>query len=247
MSRNAESWDVGRAEQEIGVTFKDPSLLEEALTHSSYVNENPEVQFADSQRLEFLGDAILDFVVGEWLFARYSDAREGELTSIRARLVQTSGLARLAREIHLGAFLRLGRGEEGSGGRARPANLCAAFEALVGAIYRDQGIDLARRFVRGFLERHAQEIDAARALRDPKSLLQEYTQAHLRATPHYRIVHEEGPDHAKRFTARVSVKQEVWGEGTGSSKQAAEQASAEAALARCVERPRGGELETGCA
>jgi ribonuclease-3 len=246
MSFNAASWNLGQAESEMGLAFKDPSLLEEALTHSSYVNENPEAQFADSQRLEFLGDAILDFVVGEWLFARYPDAREGELTSIRARLVQTSGLARLAREINLGAYLRLGRGEEGSGGRERAVNLCAAFEALVGAIYRDQGIAAARRFVRRFLERHAQEIDAARAVRDPKSLLQEYTQAHMRATPHYRIVREEGPDHAKRFTAQVFVKQERWGEGSGSSKQAAEQASARAALVRCAAFPTGGELETGC-
>ena len=223
--------DLQSIQASLGIVFRDGSLLDEALTHSSYVNESAEAEGPDSQRLEFLGDAILDLVVGEWLFDRYPDAREGELTTLRAGVVHTDGLAAFAREIGIGAMLRLGHGEGASGGGDRPANLCAAFEALVGAIYRDQGIDAAKSWSVVFLERHASEIDAQRLTKDPKSCLQEYTQAELRTTPTYRTVSEEGPDHAKTFTAQVLVKSTVWGEGAGGSKQAAEQAAAVAALA----------------
>jgi len=227
-----EMWELSLQElqKRLGITFHDVSLLEEALTHSSFVNESPSSGQADNQRLEFLGDAILDFIVGEWLFLRYPDAHEGDLTSIRAYVVRTESLAELARELGLGAYLRLGRGEEASGGRERPANLCAAFEALVGAIYLDQGIRTVRSWLHHLLESHAQEIDAHRETKDAKSLLQEYTQGKLHVTPSYRIIREEGPDHAKVFTAQAIVGQEIWGEGTGTSKQAAEQAAAAAAL-----------------
>ena len=214
----------------ISQAFQDPALLMQALTHPSFVNEYADLGLADNQRMEFLGDAILDFLVGEWLFHRYPDAQEGELTGIRAHLVRTEGLAVFAREINLGAFLRLGKGEAASGGHQRPANLCAGFEALVGAMYLDQGLERTREWVARFLDERSEEIDAQRASKDAKSLLQEYTQASLRVTPSYRIVREEGPDHAKVFTAQVSVGHQVWGQGTGSSKQAAEQAAAEKAL-----------------
>lgn len=213
-----------------GLTFRQEALLQQALTHSSFLNECPDVGLQDNQRLEFLGDAILNFLVAEWLFERYPDAREGELTALRAHIVRTEGLSAFAREINLGAYLRLGKGEAASGGRDRPANLCAAFEALVGALYLDQGLAVARDWVRGFLERRACEIDRRRTSKDPKSLLQEYVQASLHITPAYQIVHEEGPDHAKVFTARVLVGGDVWGEGKGTSKQLAEQAAAEVAL-----------------
>lgn len=214
----------------IGIFFRDPLLLEQALTHRSFVNEFPEPNLSDNQRLEFLGDAIVDFLVAEWLYRRYPDAREGELTSIRAHIVRTEGLAAYAQEIDLGAYLLLGKGEAASGGHLRPANLCAGFEALVGAIYLDQGLAIVRAWLTGFLERHAAEIDRQRRTKDAKSLLQEQIQSELRVTPSYRIIREEGPDHAKIFTAQVLVEQEVWGEGEGPSKQAAEQAAAEAAL-----------------
>lgn len=216
----------------IGVTFRHIPLLAAALTHSSFVNECPQVDLPDNQRLEFLGDAILDFLVGEWLYLRYPDASEGELTSIRARVVCTESLADFAREVDLGSCLRLGRGEAASGGHGRSANLCAGLEALVGAIYLDQGISVVRSWVCSLLERHAQEIDSQRKLRDAKSLLQEYTQGHLRIAPSYRIVGEKGPDHAKVFAAEVVLGDDVWGEGTGTSKQLAEQAAAAAALRR---------------
>ena len=212
------------------VAFQRKELLEQALTHSSFVNECPDLGLADNQRLEFLGDAILDFLVAEWLYARYPDAPEGELTALRAHVVHTEGLCAFAREINLGPYLRLGRGEAASGGHDRPANLCAGFEALVGAIYLDQGLATTRAWVHGLLERHGEEIDDQRTSKDAKSLLQEHVQADLHVTPAYQIVREEGPDHAKVFTARALVGGSVWGEGTGSSKQLAEQAAAEAAL-----------------
>lgn len=230
MDQNESETGLKALQAKIHYTFRNPDLLAQALTHRSFVNELPQGDLLDNQRLEFLGDAILNFVVAEWLYMRYPDAREGELTSLRAHIVQTGGLASYARELGLGQYLRLGKGEAASGGMHRPANLCAAFEALVGAIYLDQGLEATHRWVTGLLDRHAQEIDSQRANKDAKSLLQERTQSLLHATPVYRIVREEGPDHAKVFTAQVLVLGEIWGEGKGNSKQAAEQSAAEAAL-----------------
>jgi ribonuclease-3 len=221
---------IAGLEAKIGVEFENGELLLRAVTHGSYANERVGADVADNQRLEFLGDAILDFVVGEWLYARYPDAPEGELTSLRAHVVSTRGLAAFAREIDLGSELRLGRGESASGGHNREANLCAAFEALVGAIYLDRGMDAARQWVGRFLREHAGAIDARRRTKDAKSLLQEHTQAELHVTPKYTIVEETGLDHAKTFVAQVVVGSEVWGEGTGPNKQAAEQAAAATAL-----------------
>lgn len=223
-------FDLEAFQAGIGLAFCDPTLLQQALTHRSLVNEYADLGLADNQRLEFLGDAILGFLVGEWLYARYPDVREGELTSLRAHVVRTEGLASFAGEIELGSYLRLGRGEAASGGAMRSANLCDGFEALVGAIYLDQGLDVARVWVHAFLEGHAPEIDQQRKSKDAKTQLQEYTQGQLHVTPSYRIAREEGPDHAKVFTSQVLVDQDVWGEGIGPSKQTAEQAAAEAAL-----------------
>jgi ribonuclease III len=223
---------LDQLQAQIGIAFQQPTLLLEAMTHSSFVNELPDTTWTDNQRLEFLGDAILDFLVGEWLFRRYTDAPEGELTGLRAHIVRTEGLALFARELGLGRFLRLGRGEDASGGRERTANLCAGFEALVGALYLDQGIEVTRHYVQDRLNAHAEEIDSQRAAKDAKSRLQELTQSSSRVTPIYRIVREEGPDHAKVFTAQVLLSGELWGQGMGTSKQAAEQAAAADALRR---------------
>lgn len=218
-------------EAKLGLTFRNRELLLQSLTHSSFVNEHPDQELMDNQRLEFLGDAALDLLVGEWLYRRYPDAQEGELTSLRARIVRTHGLAALAREFELGECLRLGKGEAASGGHRRAANICAAFEALVGAIYLDQGVETARAWVHNILNRHAEAIDAQRRAKDSKSRLQEFTQAHLRVTPSYRLVRAVGPDHAKVFTSQTVIDDQVWGEGSGPSKQIAEQAAAETALA----------------
>ena len=228
--------DLAAFQERLGIQFRDPGLLQMALTHASYINELVSPTTDDNQRLEFLGDAILDFVVGDWLFQRYPDAREGELTSIRADVVRTSGLAAFAREIGLGEHLRLGRGEHANGGGSRAGNLCAAFEALVGAIYLDQGIAVAQAWVIALIERHAQTIDGRRSSKDAKSQLQEIAQARHHITPTYRIVDAKGPDHAKVFTAEVLIGEQALGAGSGNSKQAAESAAARAALAELKPR-----------
>jgi len=214
----------------IAFAFQNPALLREALTHSSLMNECPDLGILDNQRLEFLGAALLDVLVGEWLFDRYPDAREGELTMLRAQLVRNESLSAWAAQLDLGSYLLLGKGEAASGGRARAANLCAGLEALVGAIYLDQGLEATRAWIWRFLEQRAQEIDQMRSAKDAKSQLQEFTQGALKLTPSYRTIRQAGPDHARVFTAQALVGEEVWGEGSGPSKQIAEQAAAEAAL-----------------
>jgi ribonuclease III len=216
----------------IDASFENVALLDQALTHSSFVNESPTSQGRDNQRLEYLGDAVLDFLVGEWLYKSYPDAQEGELTSLRAQVVRNESLAEWGRRLGIGQYLRMGRGEAATGGPDRDANLGAAVEALIGALYLDRGLDDTRVFVNAFLEKRAEEIELAHAMKDAKSYLQEHIQSTLRETPHYQIVSEEGPDHAKIFTAVVVVNNVIWGEGTGGSKQAAQQAAAGDAIER---------------
>jgi ribonuclease III len=229
-----DSWQARLAtfEQKLGFTFTQPTLLLQALTHPSFTNESPSYQQDDNQRLEFLGDALIGFLVGEWLYTRYPEAREGELTSLRAHLVRTESLASFARDLDVGAYLRFGRGEGASGGPQRDANLCDAFEAIVGAMYLDAGLASALDWLEQLLTTRSNDIEIHRRVRDNKSQLQEYAQGRYKLTPLYRIVHSEGPDHAKQFTAEVTVNDIVWGQGSGPSKQAAEQAAAAAALVR---------------
>ena len=205
--------------------------MQEALTHSSFANENEDAELRHNQRLEFLGDAVLDLIVGHWLYERLPDAPEGELTTLRARIVRTESLAALASEIELGRYLRFGRGEEVSGGRDKPANLCAAYEALAGAIYLDQGLAAVERWFLPALERQALELEGAREAKDAKTELQELVQAKLHVTPHYELVSAAGPDHARTFVVRVLVNDACWGAGSGPSKQLAQQAAAREALA----------------
>ena len=214
----------------LGYQFKKPELLLQALTHPSYINELSAGIEDDNQRLEFLGDAILGFLVGEWLFNRYPEAREGELTSLRAHLVRTESLAGFARELTVGQYMRFGRGERANGGGQREANLCAAFEALVGAIFLDSDMDTTRIWLHALLVPRAKDVDDHRSARDPKSCLQEYVQGRYKITPMYSIIASEGPDHAKQFTSEVTVNGQPWGRGIGYSKQAAEQVAATAAL-----------------
>lgn len=221
--------DLDSFQQRIGYSFRDPVLLLRALTHSSYVNEHPEDEEADNQRLEFLGDAVLDFITGAWVYRHYPDFDEGRMTRMRAALVRTKMLAQLARQIGLGQALRLGKGEEDAGGRERDANLGDAFEALVGALYLDGGPAAAEPFVESLIGPLAEATLAVEADWDAKSRLQEWSQAELGVTPHYRIAAEEGPDHAKTFVAEVLLARKVAGRGSGPSKQAAEQSAAQAA------------------
>ncbi len=226
-----------RVEKRLGYTFRNPDLLRLALTHPSYAHEHPHEggESHHNQRLEFLGDAVLDFLVAAWLYERFPDLPEGTLTRLRATLVCTESLARLARDLEVGQALRLGRGEEEHGGRDRDANLCDAMEALSGALYLDAGLERLWSLLRPWFERTLEQILATRSYIDAKSRFQEWSQAERRLTPVYRIVREEGPDHAKLFTAQVLLGGEVVGEGSGRSKRAAEQAAAEVALARLVE------------
>lgn len=214
----------------VGFPFEDDALLREALIHRSYLNENPSFPSADNQRLEFLGDALLDFVAGDYLYRRYPKMREGELTSLRAALVKEETLARFAQILDLGRYLYLGRGEEESGGRERPSLLADAFEALVGALYLDGGLTTAERFILRFLEPETERIVAQGELRDYKSLFQEEAQRRFQATPLYRTIDERGPDHNKVFTVEVLIEEKVYGRGEGTSKQAAEQEAARQAL-----------------
>jgi ribonuclease-3 len=237
-------------ERQLGLACTDSCRLERALTHRSFLNENLNCGLEDNERLEFLGDAVLDFVVGDYLFHRFPEEQEGELTSLRAALVRTETLARFAQQIRLGKHLRLGRGEAESGGRRRPALLCSGFEALVGAVYLDQGIETVTSLVLRFIQPAIPSVLAEELNRDAKSRLQEWSQGHWHLTPRYRTVDERGPDHAKEFTVEVLIGDEVCGQGQGPSKQAAEQAAAMAALVaadqrkraspRTAERPPGG-------
>jgi ribonuclease-3 len=220
----------------LGHRFRALDLLLRALTHPSYVNEHPEDEAGDNQRLEFLGDAVLDFVAGAWVFQNYPDFDEGRMTRLRAALVRTGTLAELARRVGIGEVLRLGRGEEDAGGRERDANLCDAFEAVVGALYLDGGMAACETFVAPLIGPVAETTLAAEADWDFKSRLQEWSQAELGVTPRYRIVAERGPDHAKTFVAQVLLGKEVQGQGSGHSKQAAEQAAARAAWGSVIER-----------
>jgi ribonuclease-3 len=214
----------------LGIAFNDYSLLSRALTHRSYLNERPEA-LEDNERLEFLGDAVLDFLVGAWLYHHYPEMSEGELTRLRSALVRTEQLAAFARNFDLGSAMRLGRGEDESGGRSRDALLCATFEAVVGALYLDAGILVVQTFLEPILEPATEEILIGRMDQDPKSLLQEWAQARGYSAPVYRMVASDGPDHAKVFQVEVLVNGEVFGRGSGPSKQAATKIAAKAALA----------------
>ena len=211
------------------LVFEDALLLSRALTHRSYLNEHPEA-IEDNERLEFLGDAVLDYVVGVWLYNRFPEMAEGELTRLRAALVKTDQLAAFGRQIGLGRALRLGRGEEENGGRKRRAMLCGAYEALMGAMCLDSSIDAVEKFVSPYLEVAVKKILEHQSDKDPKSLLQEIIQSEGQPAPRYKVVGEDGPDHAKTFEVEVSAGEKVLGQGVGSSKHIASMAAAENAL-----------------
>ncbi len=222
--------DYAVLERNLGVQFSNYSLLTRALTHRSYLNENPGTVLEDNERLEFLGDAVLDFVVGAYLYHHFPEMDEGELTSLRAALVRAETLASFARDLEVGRFLKLGYGEDESGGRERVPILCATFEAVVGAIYLDKGLAIAQPLIETLISAAIPGILASAAHKDAKSEFQVWAQAQYNITPHYLVVRTDGPDHAKLFTIQVQVGDVVWGKGEGRSKQAAAQAAAQAAL-----------------
>lgn len=219
----------------VSLEFHNISLLRRALTHSSYINENSDA-LEDNERLEFLGDAVLDFLVGAWLYNHYPEMREGELTRMRSALVRTDQLAEFARQLDMGSALRLGRGEDDGGGRRRNALLCGAFEALIGALFLDRGIDYVALFIEPMLLPAADSIISARQEQDPKSLFQEWAQGLGYGPPIYKTISSNGPDHAREFEVEVWVNGTRYGRGRGYSKQAAAKAAARDALLNLEQR-----------
>lgn len=214
----------------IEITFTNQELLKSAFIHRSYLNEMKAVK-ESNERLEFLGDAVLSFITSNFLYKTYPDYPEGTLTNIRSSLVKTQSLAETARELKLGELLFLSRGEEDSGGRTNSSLLADTFEALLGSIFLDQGIDIAKKFLETHLFPKSVEIVKNKSYIDYKSLLQEIIQSESRISPTYRVTKSEGPDHAKTFWVEAKADTKILGVGMGKSKQEAESAAAANALA----------------
>jgi ribonuclease III len=218
----------------LGVRFRDEGLLRRAFVHRSFIHEHPErtEERESNERLEFLGDAVLNFITASWLYGRFPDYSEGDLTHLRAALVKTNTLASFSRELGLSGAIKISRGEDTPIARNRPALLADVFEAVLGAIFLDQGLEATRAFVTPFLERHMEAVLNGTAEIDYRTRLQEQAQARFNRTPAYRIVDVSGPDHQREFTMEVLIDEVRYGVGAGPSKQAAAQVAAKEALAR---------------
>ncbi|MBO5227032.1 MAG: ribonuclease III [Ruminococcus sp.] len=223
-----EHTELNRFEEYIGYHFENKELLTEALSHSSYANEKKKCR-CSNERLEFLGDSVLSIIVSEYLFTHYKEMPEGELTKLRASLVCEKALHVFAKEIHLGEFLLLGKGEENTGGRNRSSILADAFEAVIAAIYLDGGIEPAKKHVLRFVPNHVEKSGRLN-FRDYKTVLQEIIQKNPEEKVEYVLAGETGPDHDKAFTVNVCLNSNVIGTGTGKSKKSAEQMAAKEAL-----------------
>lgn len=222
--------DFNQLASSLGVAFKDIEVLRQALVHRSYLNENPGFPLPHNERLEFLGDAVLELVVTEYLYQHYPNP-EGDLTNWRAALVNAIMLGSIAAEMKLEDYLYLSRGEaKDSGSKARQFILANAIEAVIGAIYMDQGMEVTRQFIHRYILVKLPEVLAHKLYQDPKSLFQEIAQEKFTTTPHYVVLDEHGPDHAKVFKVGLYLGEELVAEGEGSSKQEAQVAAAEAGL-----------------
>jgi ribonuclease-3 len=221
--------DWSDCQKSLGISFHQDSLLEQAFVHLSYLNENPDFVQLSNERLEFLGDAVLSFIVTEELYKEFPKLPEGELTEIRAYLVCRDTLAELASSLKLGGWLLLGRGEEAGGGREKVSNLANAMEALIGAFYLDQGLAEAREFILRQLKPKLEKIKAGQTTPNYKALVQELIQGQKKPAPLYRLVEAIGPDHSKQFTVEILVEGKVLGRGVGMSKKTAESQAARAA------------------
>jgi ribonuclease III len=222
--------DIEKLQEKLDLTFNDTKLLERALTHRSYLNEAADNDLKNNERLEYLGDAVLELVVTEYLFLNYPTKTEGELTSFRSATVKTDSLAETASKLDLGSYIFMSKGEERTGGRTRPYILANTFEALLGAIYLDKGLEGSFRFLEKHLLPKIKVIIENRLDIDSKSSLQEISQQELSLTPSYEVKSEEGPDHAKTFTMAVKIGNHEFGVGEGRNKQEAEQEAAKNAL-----------------
>jgi len=217
-------------EKKTKIIFKDKKLLQQAFIHRSYINENPATNLAHNERLEFLGDAVLELVVTDFLYKKYPTYTEGELTALRSALVNAVIISEIATEIGMNDYLLLSKGETKDKGKARSYILANTFEAYVGAVYLDQGIEVVGKFIHKYLLPKTEEIVSKKLWRDAKSLVQEKAQEFVNVTPAYKVLSESGPDHDKHFTVGIYFGTSLVGEGKGQSKQEAEQKAAECAL-----------------
>ncbi len=223
--------DFSQLAKRLGLMFREPKLFRQALTHRSYLNEHREANWDHNERLEFLGDAVLELVTTDYLFGRYPDQTEGDLTAYRAALVNTDTIAAVALGLGVNDYLLLSKGEAKDNGRARQVILANTFEAIIGAIYLDQGLETAKQFIEKHLASRTAALVAERRWQDAKSFFQERAQAIAEVTPTYEVMNEVGPDHDKMFTVGLYLGSELVASGAGHSKQEAEQAAARAALA----------------
>ncbi|MFW5708888.1 MAG: ribonuclease III [Chloroflexota bacterium] len=224
--------DLEAFQDHIELRFNQTDLLQQALTHRSYINEHVEKDLEDNERLEFLGDAILDYITADMLFRRFPGMAEGEMTRLRAALVRTESLAQLATDCRVGDAMLIGKGEARSGGRYRDNNLCRTFEALVGAIYLDKGLEAVRDFVIPRLTELQKDVMDEAIRKDPRSQFQEWSQAHYSITPTYAVLSTSGPEHNKVFEVGVFLVDVAVARGDGRSKRAAAQSAARQALLR---------------
>lgn len=225
--------DIKKFQEVIGYHFHDEKLLRQALTHSSFANEKHLKKHSDNERLEFLGDAVLEIISSEFLYKEYPDKPEGELTKLRASIVCEPTLALCTKDIALGEYLLLGKGEDQTGGRGRKSILSDALEAVIGAIYLDGGFANAKEFIHKYI---LTDIEHKQLFYDSKTILQEIVQAHFPYGVVYHLIKEEGPDHNKSFTVAVHIGEECYGEGTGRTKKAAEQEAAYHAILKLHEK-----------
>jgi ribonuclease-3 len=222
--------DLAAWQRALGIRFKYPSLLEQALVHSSYVNENPGAAPTSNERLEFLGDSVLGLVIAEKVYSQYSHYSEGEMTKMRSALVRSSTLSKIAESINLGDYIYLGKGEEASGGRHKTANLAGAMESVIAAVFLDQGLDTARDFILRLFKTELEELTNSDSLIDYKSQLQHLYQSRDKKTPVYHTTETTGTDQGRIFTADVIVDETVLGRGYGRNKKTAETRAARSAL-----------------
>lgn len=223
--KNIKMKKINELENNLGIVFKNKEHLINALTHRSYLNEHKDIK-VHNERLEFLGDAVLELIVSDYLFNKFPNRSEGDLTSFRSALVKTESLADTARKLGIGESLLLSKGEEDTGGRTKDYLLANTFEAIIGAIYIDQGYEKCKEFVYTHLIPKLNDIIKNRSDIDNKTRIQEITQAKYKVTPVYEVIHEEGPDHNKKFTVVVKINNKVIGKGVGKSKQKAQEQAA---------------------
>ncbi|MFC1963162.1 ribonuclease III [Chloroflexota bacterium] len=228
--------DLGNLQSSLGINFKYIPLLQQSLVHRSYLNENPELSLKSNERLEFLGDAVLGFVATEMLYSRFPSFSEGDLTKLRATLVCGETLARVALSLRLGDYLYLGHGEEDSGGRYRSRNLSCTIEAIIGAIFLDQGLKVVKGFILRILSNELEQALEDKIMPDYKSKLQQIIQSKQKITPVYRTLEEAGPGHAPIFTVEVMARDSILGKGQGQNKRTAEMEAARTALEALAEK-----------